>query len=68
MLSFHISYPNWLFYKKSIGQECHGGAQGGSRTGKPGMSKQLDWLAEEVLAPFTGLGFDALYIEDIGMY
>ena len=28
------------------------------------MSKQLDWLAEEVLDTFTGLGFDALYIED----
>jgi hypothetical protein len=28
------------------------------------MSKQLDWLAEEVLDTFTGLGFDAPYIED----
>ena len=28
------------------------------------MSKQLDWLAEEVLDTFAGLGFDALYIED----
>ena len=28
------------------------------------MSKQLDWLAEEVLATFTELGFNAHYIED----
>jgi hypothetical protein len=28
------------------------------------MSKQLDWLAEEVLDTFAGLGFDAPYIED----
>jgi hypothetical protein len=28
------------------------------------MSKQLDWLAEEVLDTFTGLGFDAPYIAD----
>ena len=28
------------------------------------MSKQLDWLAEEVLATFAELGFDVPYIED----
>jgi hypothetical protein len=28
------------------------------------MSKQLDWLAEEVLATFAELGFDAPYIAD----
>lgn len=28
------------------------------------MSKQLDWLAEEVLDTFAGLGFDVPYIED----
>ena len=28
------------------------------------MSKQLDWLAEEVLDTFAGLGFDAPYIAD----
>jgi len=28
------------------------------------MSKQLDWLAEEVLATLTWLGFDAAYIAD----
>jgi hypothetical protein len=28
------------------------------------MSKQLDWLAEEVLATFAELDFDAPYIED----
>lgn len=28
------------------------------------MSKQLDWLAEEVLATFASIDFDAGYIED----
>ena len=28
------------------------------------MSKQLDWLAEEVLATFAELDFDLPYIED----
>jgi hypothetical protein len=28
------------------------------------MSKQLDWLAEEVLATLTWLGFDAAYTAD----
>ena len=28
------------------------------------MSKQLDYLAEEVLSTFTDLGFDTHYIED----
>ena len=27
------------------------------------MSKQLDWLAEEVLDTFAGIGFDAPYIK-----
>jgi|NGEPerStandDraft_6_1074524.scaffolds.fasta_scaffold107535_2 hypothetical protein len=29
------------------------------------MSKQLDWLAEEVLATFAELDFDLRYIEDV---
>jgi hypothetical protein len=28
------------------------------------MSKQLDWLAEEVISTFAGLGFDRAYILD----
>jgi hypothetical protein len=29
------------------------------------MSKQLDWLAEEVLATYAELNFDVGYIDDI---